>query len=111
MYREYYNLVKKNKIDIYEKKYVIFKVGYKSMKKDLDHPNILGIQFVNNYKYLGITIDPNLRLAYIFIQLKKSLCISLAFLENVSNVKIRIELWKIYVKSIIQYSAKFFYFS
>jgi len=103
---------KENYIGINEKKCAIIRVRGKKTPKDLTLQSISGIQFVEKYKYLGITIDQSLNLkTHLNLITKRAYGLVanfFKFMKDVVSVKLRLELWKIYVRPIVEYGAEIF---
>ena len=74
--------------------------------------SFLAVPLVNNYKYLGIPMDPSLTLKNVLpVLLKRALTFKRhisALKTNVVSIKLRLEAWKVYFKSIFDYMRQVF---
>lgn len=71
-----------------------------------------GINFVNQYKYLGVLMDYRLSFEPQIDQLKKRLFSTYScfykLISKVVGVKLRLEIWKVYVKTVMEYGVEIF---
>jgi len=99
-----------NNLHINPKKCAIMRVRKKINAKDEKEKAIEGIEFKNTYKFLGIQVESSLTLGTQIKSLKQSIRrISTNFFklkQNISGVKIRLELWKTYLKSVLEYGVE-----
>jgi hypothetical protein len=70
------------------------------------------IAFVEKYKYLGVIVDSRLSFEPQIEQLAKRLYGTYSnfykLISKVVGVKLKLEIWKVYVKTIMEYGAELF---
>ncbi len=101
----------RNSMKINPKKCGIMKIG--CSKKGEDLGDMIGeIKFVSQYKYLGVVVDSGITLGPQIKQLSKRLFGVYAnfykLITKVMGVKLKLEIWKVYVKTIVEYGCEIF---
>jgi len=100
----------RNGLRLNPKKCAIMRLRARKVSKDLTILPVHGIAYVDQYKYLGIIIDSSLTMDAQHKHLKQRVGHLTSnfykMMASITGVKLRLEMWKVYVKPLIEYCVE-----